>query len=113
MSCGKPHETDCAEVIARVYEYLDGEMPEGDCGKIKQHLHECGPCLKEYGIEDEVKKLVKRSCSDPGSGRPPSEGSGQARGRPRQRRLTLRPSRPSQHMTRPRPLRPGSLSFRC
>ena len=65
MSCGKPHETDCAEVIARVYEYLDGEMPEGDCGKIKQHLHECGPCLKEYGIEDEVKKLVKRSCSDP------------------------------------------------
>ena len=65
MSCGKPHETDCSEVIARVYEYLDGEMPEGDCGKIKQHLHECGPCLKEYGIEDEVKKLVKRSCSDP------------------------------------------------
>jgi anti-sigma factor (TIGR02949 family) len=65
MSCGKPHETDCAEVIARVYEYLDGEMPEGDCGKIKQHLHECGPCLREYGIEDEVKKLVKRSCSDP------------------------------------------------
>ena len=65
MSCGQPHETDCSEVIARVYEYLDGEMPDGDCGKIKQHLHECGPCLKEYGIEDEVKKLVKRSCTDP------------------------------------------------
>jgi mycothiol system anti-sigma-R factor len=65
MSCGQPHETDCSEVIARVYEYLDGEMPDGDCGKIKQHLHECGPCLREYGIEDEVKKLVKRSCSDP------------------------------------------------
>jgi anti-sigma factor (TIGR02949 family) len=65
MSCGKPHDTDCSEVIARVYEYLDGEMPDGDCGKIKQHLHECGPCLREYGIEDEVKKLVKRSCSDP------------------------------------------------
>ncbi len=65
MSCGRPHETDCSEVLARVYEYLDGEMPDGDCGKIKQHLHECGPCLQEYGIEDEVKKLVKRSCSDP------------------------------------------------
>ena len=65
MSCGKPHETDCSEVLARVYEYLDGEMPDGDCGKIKQHLHECSPCLQEYGIEDEIKKLVKRSCSDP------------------------------------------------
>jgi mycothiol system anti-sigma-R factor len=65
MSCGHPHETDCAEVLDRVYEYLDGEMPGTDGAKIKQHLDECGPCLREYGIEDEVKKLVKRSCSDP------------------------------------------------
>ena len=26
VSCGNPHETPCAEVLDRVYEYLDGEM---------------------------------------------------------------------------------------
>jgi mycothiol system anti-sigma-R factor len=65
MSCGDPHDTDCGEVLERVYEYLDGEMPEGDVGKIKHHLGECGPCLREFGIEDEIKKLIKRSCTDP------------------------------------------------
>ena len=65
MSCGQPHETDCSEVLANVYEYLDGEMPAGDCAKVKQHLEECAPCLREYGIEEDVKRLVKRSCSEP------------------------------------------------
>ena len=29
---------------------------------IKQHLDECSPCLREYGIEQEVKALVARCC---------------------------------------------------
>ena len=33
------------EVLDRVYEYLDGEMADLDCAKIKHHLEECGPCL--------------------------------------------------------------------
>lgn len=65
MSCGNPHEVPCSEVLDRVYEYLDGEMPTSDYGKVKHHLEECSPCLKEFGIEDEVKRLVKRSCQDP------------------------------------------------
>jgi mycothiol system anti-sigma-R factor len=62
VSCGKPHETDCAEVLEKVYTYLDGEIDDVDCSKIKQHLDECGPCLREYGLEEAVKALVKRSC---------------------------------------------------
>ena len=26
MSCGKPHEVPCTEVLAMVYSYIDGEM---------------------------------------------------------------------------------------
>ena len=26
MSCGKPHETPCSEVLARVASYIDGEL---------------------------------------------------------------------------------------
>jgi mycothiol system anti-sigma-R factor len=62
MSCGKPHETPCSEVLARVYSYLDGELDEGGCSEIKDHLDECGPCLQEYGLEEAVKKLVHKSC---------------------------------------------------
>ena len=28
MSCGKPHEVPCSEVLARVYSYLDGEIED-------------------------------------------------------------------------------------
>ncbi|MDR6864123.1 mycothiol system anti-sigma-R factor [Phycicoccus sp. 3266] len=54
--------TDCSEVLHRVYEYLDGEMTVDDTEKIKQHLDECGPCLKEYDLDQALKALVKRSC---------------------------------------------------
>ena len=65
MSCGNPHETPCSEVLARVYEYIDGELDSNRRHEVKHHLDECGPCLKEVGLEEQVKAIVKRSCSDP------------------------------------------------
>jgi mycothiol system anti-sigma-R factor len=63
MSCGKPHEVPCNEVLDAVYEYLDNEIPDpGRCAQIKLHLDECGPCLEKYGLEQIVKQLVHRSC---------------------------------------------------
>ena len=62
MSCGNPHETPCSEVLDRVYWYLDGEVSEDDCDHIRQHLDECGPCLREYGLEEAVKRLVAKHC---------------------------------------------------
>ena len=66
MSCGKPHETPCNEVLAELYSYLDQELDPPGRAKIAQHLDECGPCLREYGLEEVVKQLVHRCCrSDP------------------------------------------------
>jgi mycothiol system anti-sigma-R factor len=62
MSCGKPHEVPCSEVLDRVYSYLDGEMSDTDCAKIREHLEDCGPCLQEYGLDEAVKKLVRKHC---------------------------------------------------
>ena len=62
MSCGKPHATPCSEVLAMVYNYLDGELDQDGCSDVSQHLEECGPCLREYGLEEAVKKLVHKSC---------------------------------------------------
>jgi mycothiol system anti-sigma-R factor len=62
MSCGKPHETPCSEVLARVYSYLDGEIDEAASVQIEVHLEDCGPCLREFGLEEVVKRLVHKSC---------------------------------------------------
>jgi mycothiol system anti-sigma-R factor len=62
MSCGQPHETDCRDVIDRVYHYLDGECGDEERARIRDHLDECGPCLREFGIEQEVKALIARCC---------------------------------------------------
>ena len=63
MSFGDPHEVDCREVLAEVYFYLDAECADARRDIIRQHLDECSPCLKEYGIEQEVRALVHRCCS--------------------------------------------------
>ncbi|MGQ0623273.1 MAG: mycothiol system anti-sigma-R factor [Sporichthyaceae bacterium] len=59
---GLPHFTSCADVLARCAEFLDHELPDADCGQIKEHLDECGPCLAEFGLEQMVKDVVKRGC---------------------------------------------------
>ncbi|MQS13942.1 mycothiol system anti-sigma-R factor [Streptomyces kaniharaensis] len=62
MSCGDPHDTECGEVLDHLYEFLDNEMPEGDCAKLRVHFEECSPCLRQYGLEQAIKALIKRSC---------------------------------------------------
>ncbi|MFB6891615.1 mycothiol system anti-sigma-R factor [Kitasatospora sp. NPDC056327] len=62
MSCGDPHDTECGEVLDHLYEFLDNEMAEGECVKLRVHFEECSPCLKQYGLEQAIKALIKRSC---------------------------------------------------
>ena len=63
MSCGKPHEVDCAQILDQMYVYLDHEMSEQeDVAKVRQHLEECRPCLEQYGLEQAVKSVVARCC---------------------------------------------------
>lgn len=61
MSCGKPHETDCSDVLERIDSYLDRELDENTVDKIRVHLEECAPCLAEHDLENAVKALVARA----------------------------------------------------
>jgi anti-sigma factor (TIGR02949 family) len=63
MGCGDTGgDLDCADALERVYLFLDGEIRESDAVEAKRHLVECTPCLREYGLEEEIKRLVHRSC---------------------------------------------------
>jgi mycothiol system anti-sigma-R factor len=64
MSCGKHHDTDCSEVLERMFFFIDNELPTADSSLIQHHLDECAPCLQKYHLERTVKTLVQRSCSE-------------------------------------------------
>jgi mycothiol system anti-sigma-R factor len=70
VSCGSPHEIDCSQILSEVYLYLDLECSDERRSAISAHLDECSPCLREFGIEHEVKALVARCC---GGDRAPGE----------------------------------------
>jgi mycothiol system anti-sigma-R factor len=57
-----PGGMDCDEVLADVYLYLDDESDVQARQRIRAHLDDCAPCLRRYGLEQDVKSLVARSC---------------------------------------------------
>lgn len=57
-----PGGLDCDEVLADVYLYLDDETDPGAREKMKAHLDDCAPCLRRFGLEQDVKSLVARTC---------------------------------------------------
>ena len=62
MSCDGPHDTDCNEVLAEVWLFLDHECDQNRRELLRQHLDECHPCLATYGIEEKLKQLLARKC---------------------------------------------------
>ncbi|HEY2044205.1 MAG TPA: mycothiol system anti-sigma-R factor [Jatrophihabitans sp.] len=57
-----PGGMDCDEVLADVYLYLDDESDPEVRQRIRTHLDDCAPCLQQFGLEQDVKSLVARSC---------------------------------------------------
>lgn len=64
MSCGEPHETDCAEVLAEVWLFLDNECDATRRSLLETHLDECQPCLAEYGLDEKLKRLLATKCAE-------------------------------------------------
>lgn len=62
MTSSEHNDYDCSRARLQLYEYLDGEMDPDDIAKIREHLAQCGPCLKEYDLDQMLKELVRRAC---------------------------------------------------
>jgi anti-sigma factor (TIGR02949 family) len=63
-----PHETagqtECEHALQHLYEFLDSEMTPDDEHRMRAHVAHCSPCLAELSVEELVKQLVRRSCSE-------------------------------------------------
>ena len=54
--------TSCDDVLSHVFEFLDRETDDRRRAVIAEHLEDCSPCLRQFGIEQEFKALVRRRC---------------------------------------------------
>ncbi|MGI8768652.1 MAG: mycothiol system anti-sigma-R factor [Propionibacteriaceae bacterium] len=52
----------CEQVLGRMFEFLDNELPDADSDMIREHLAECEPCLDHFDVEQAMKQLVNRCC---------------------------------------------------
>ena len=60
---GEPISIDsCDDVLSHVFEFLDHETGDERRALIAEHLEDCSSCLREFGIEQEFKALVRRRC---------------------------------------------------
>ena len=60
---GRPIEiSSCDDVLSHVFEFLDHETDDARRAVIAEHLEDCSGCLREFGIEQEFKALVRRRC---------------------------------------------------
>lgn len=55
--------TDCAVVIRQVWALLDGEVTDETRTELQQHLDHCPACLRHYGVEERIKRLIADKCS--------------------------------------------------
>lgn len=53
---------DCAAVMAEVWTLLDGECTPETRDKLRQHLEACPGCLRHYGVEERIKRLIANKC---------------------------------------------------
>lgn len=61
--CGDPlADADCAEAVAAIYTFLDGELDETVVVQIEAHLQRCSPCLDAFDFEAELRRVIARRC---------------------------------------------------
>jgi hypothetical protein len=80
MSCGSPHELDCAEVLRRAELFLEHTLDLDAAGathlrasvsyhRIEEHLHECHPCEAEvagavFQLDEGIRAAMVRCCHE-------------------------------------------------
>ena len=58
------HDADCAEAVAEIYGFLDGELDAGVMSEIEAHLRRCSPCLEAFDFEVELRRVIVARCTE-------------------------------------------------
>jgi anti-sigma factor (TIGR02949 family) len=53
---------ECAEALAQLEAYLDGELPDARQEDIESHLKACYPCTDRASFEEQLRAIVRSRC---------------------------------------------------
>lgn len=59
----EPKASDCSEVLAHLYAFHDHELSAEEADQIREHLMACEPCLDRFQVEDALRTLIRKCCS--------------------------------------------------
>jgi anti-sigma factor (TIGR02949 family) len=59
----EPTTTDCRDVLAHLYAFHDDELTPEEADQIREHLMACEPCLDRFQVEDALRTLIRKCCS--------------------------------------------------
>lgn len=65
----RPYETDCREVLAEAWLFLDDESNQERRELLERHLDECSSCREVFGLKEHLRALLARK----GGGDPASD----------------------------------------
>ncbi|MBW3654844.1 MAG: zf-HC2 domain-containing protein [Gemmatimonadetes bacterium] len=51
----------CAHVIARLWEYIDGELDAASAAEVSAHLEMCSRCFPQYDYQRAYREFVRRT----------------------------------------------------
>jgi mycothiol system anti-sigma-R factor len=54
--------TDCAQLMDRLWAYLDGETDEQLCADLQAHLAKCLPCRQHAEFEVKLRQVIQAKC---------------------------------------------------
>lgn len=57
---GMTNMMSCHEVMDRLWEFLDGEMPDEDRQALQRHLEVCGRCYPAYDFQRAYLEYTRR-----------------------------------------------------
>jgi anti-sigma factor (TIGR02949 family) len=55
----------CDQVIAKLWEFVDGELNEEQAETVRAHLDICGRCFPQYNFQRAYKEFIRRSRDQP------------------------------------------------
>jgi anti-sigma factor (TIGR02949 family) len=60
-----PRPIPCDQVVDRLWEYIDGELSDGDASRMRMHLDECARCFPHYDFQRTYRESVARAADQP------------------------------------------------
>lgn len=55
---------NCGEVARRLQQFVDRELNAEEVVEVRRHLDECPPCHHLFEFEGDMRRLVRRACSE-------------------------------------------------